>query len=300
VISGKLGASLALVLCGYLIAFSDSVRPQLPAFMIGLETWRISMLLAACGAPLLLMLTMSLPHGRRPAAVAAEGMRAAADRGTKGEVLAFLKAHPRLFITFYCGIGFVVLGFSALGTWLPIVFSRMFQATPVQVGNAFGLASTVSIITGLAFMALAPRWVVPRLGVRTPILILMGVSWLVIVPTALMLLASSFNMLFVLTTTFVSITTWGSMTIVTALMDMAPRRLVGRLVAISVVTQAGFGAVAPPLVGWLSDRIPGETGLLQAMVAVAVTGFALSGWVLWLCSREYAAGVMAARAFDAR
>jgi nitrate/nitrite transporter NarK len=76
--------------------------------------------------------------------------------------------------------------------------------------------------------------------------------------------------------------------------------MLGRIVALVGVFQLTFSAMAPPLVGWLSDRLHGGRGLLDAMVGVAAVAFALSGWFLWLCSREYEAGVMAAKAYEAR
>lgn len=297
VIGGRLGGSLALVLCGYLLAFSENVHPHLPNFIGRMETWRVAILLAACAAPVLLILASTLPKGQRPQAGPSHNQRHII---SFGELLHYLRRRPRLFAGYFCGLGFVQFGFAAVFVWSPIVAARIYQATPVQVGNAFGLTLAFSVVSGMLFAFVAPRWLTPRWGARMPISILMWVSLLVILPALMMLLAGSFTAFFIQMGVFLLMTTVGHIMYLTTLQELAPRRMLGRIVALVGVFQLTFSAMAPPLVGWLSDRLHGGRGLLDAMVGVAAVAFALSGWFLWLCSREYEAGVMAAKAYDAR
>jgi MFS family permease len=297
VIGGRLGSSVALVICGYLIAFSERVRPQLPEFIGRLETWRVALLLAACSAPLLLILAASLPKGERRQADASHVPQPIIPLA---ELLLYLRQRTRFFLCFLCGLGFVQIGFAAVLAWFPIVAARNYHATPVEVGNAFGLTLTVSVVSGIVFSFAAPRWLAPRVGPRLPIWVLMWASFLVIPPTLLMVVADSFNVFFVQMGVFGLMTTAGNIMYLTSMQELSPRRMLGRIVALVGVFQLAFSAGAPPLVGWLSDHLPGERGLLNAMVGVAVTAFLLSGWLLWLGNRSYVDAVLAARAYDAR
>lgn len=92
----------------------------------------------------------------------------------------------------------------------------------------------------------------------------------------------------------------GSVTTLAGLQIMTPRALRGRVTApfMAGITLMGFG-LGPPLVGLLSDRVFGEAGLGQALLATCALAYA-AGIVALLLGAPYLAGPRTGRTRTAR
>jgi MFS family permease len=277
------GGALALAVTGQLIGFVETVRPWLPESLRAVESWRLSFFAAALPAPLMMLLVLTL-------SVPAKGTTAVADSpapATVIPILPYLRRHRATFLSFHIGVALGGFSFGAVIVWLAVVCARVFSESPAQIGAALGTGQLAS--AGLAFVLSIGllRWLQARLGVRVPVRV-MWIAMLCAVPLCLGLLAA--KTAFVVYAIYAAYGTCLSLAVMcypTALQSLAPAPLRGRVAAIQgMVTMAG-AAAAPPLVGWLSDRLQHlPNGLIVAIVSVAVPSLLLSAALLWWCERQ--------------
>ena len=300
-VAGRLGVGLAVALCGYLIAGAEWARPLLPASLKELEGWRLSFFAAALPAPLFVLLMLTLPlHRSVDAAVTGTDTTRPSRAAVMPKLLPYLRAHRATMVSFNLGLGGTVFGIAAVAAWLPIVAMRQFGATPVQVGNALGAALFVSGAIGLLTTYYGMRWLRPRFGPALPVIglaisVLLGAS-----SFGLLLLATSATTLFAIYGIQLSCLMAGYMLYPTALQNMAPARLRGRLTSFNAIILLGFGAGAPPLVGLLSDQWQQRSnGLLLAVTLLGAFGMLFGSVAMLWCSRHFAATVRAAERADA-
>ena len=208
----------------------------------------------------------------------------------------FLRAQRATFATFYVGVGWLIFGFSAVGSFIPVVAMRQMGASALDVGSAMGTATFVATGVGLVASTLISRLLARSRGERLPITMLTASALLSAFATALLLAAHTTVQLFAVygvTLTFLMV---GAMTFPTALQEMTPAPLRTRLVSIIIVVNTVFSALSPPLVGLVSDRLKDRAdALMWSMVVVATIALALAVIVLRLCERTYARTVKAAR-----
>ena len=92
----------------------------------------------------------------------------------------------------------------------------------------------------------------------------------------------------------------GSMAFPTALQDLTPRVYRARLISITIMINIVLSAIAPAIVGAISDRLTAlPNGLMIATVSTAMTALLLSACLMLLCVRLYLPTTRAARAEDA-
>ncbi len=65
--------------------------------------------------------------------------------------------------------GLVILGASAVFTWLPIVLMRRFELTPGAVGAGLGTAMVLGSVGGLVLAGTAAKAMKSRWGAMTPV-----------------------------------------------------------------------------------------------------------------------------------
>ncbi len=295
-VGGRFGVGLAIAAAGLLIANVETARSILPAALQDLPTWRLALIASALpGLPILVLVAL-LPGSRlkvtAPAAAVASGAP---------PVLPFLRAHRLTFGSFYVGVGMLVFGFSAVGAFTPIIAMRSMGASAAEVGNAMGLATVIATGVGLALSIALTRALAAREGARMPITMLSAASLLGAVASGVLPAVATATQLFVAFGVGLVCVMIGAMTFPTALQDMTPAPLRTRLVSIVIVVNTVLSAFAPPLVGALSDRIPGEArGLLWAMSAVATVGLLVSFAALRFCARHYERTIAAASAESGR
>lgn len=301
VVAAAAGGGLAMFIAGQVVAVGDDVRLLLPAELQGLADWRVSFFIAALPAPLMAALVFTIRqigHTRTSAAALARVTPGAADGPalpTGATTLrAHLRAHWQTLGTFFLGIGFAIFSFAAVGGWLAVILMRNFGQTPAQVGGAMGVISLGAIAIGFVVTVFGLRRLSPRLGRRLPVRTMWVSCMLAICTSAAMAFATSATHVYAIQFVQAVLLTSANMLFPTALQELAPAHLRGRVVAIQTTTNVVLAAAAPPLVGLLSDLLkPRPDSLLVAAAGVAVVGLVVAALLLYRCERGYVVSVEA-------
>lgn len=301
IVAGRVGVGLATAMCGYIIQGVEWARPWLPTTLQGIEGWRLAFMAAALPGPLFVILMLSISIRRRGAADPTPMRPIARERSAPpSRVLEFMLPQKATFISFFLGMGFAVVGISALASWLPIAAMRQFGATPVEVGNAMGLATMASTVLGMAFTVFATRALGPRLGTLMPLVVLRWSMLLGALTVLVLPWCGSSVQVFVVFGATMTVVMAGMMVYPTALQDFTPRSLRARIIALLTVVLFLFSAASPPVVGLISDLLKAHPhGLLLAVTGFAVASLLLAAVLLWRCGPHYVSTVRSASAFDA-
>lgn len=297
IIVGRLGIGLVIAFCGLLSQLAEATRPWLPVAMQSLDNWRLTFFWAALPAPLFVLLLLLLPVRGK---AAQEGSQApttapAATAPTGVGIVAFWRAHGATLGLIFAALTMSTMGLVAVSVWVPVAAMRQFGATPVQVGNALGLATFIAAGVGLLFTFYGMRWMAPKVGARLPVIALAVAtvtSGLALLPLPLARTADDLFLIFGLHMTLLMM---GLMTYPTVLQELAPAHLRARMFAIFGVLGVVFPSLMPPFVGALSDRFSQTPGALL-LVAMATGAFllVLSSLLYLLSARRYEATVRAA------
>lgn len=270
-----LGSGLGITLSGALVQALDGVRPMLPSAWQALESWRLAFLIVALPGPLvaLAVLLIRLHPGRGDADVPMAGAKPA--------LPAYFRAHGRTMIYVFGGSGLLALALAASVNWAPIVAARVFGATAAQVGQGIGLSYLLGTAAGAVLGAVGVKLLRRRVGLATPIRVVVIGSALAALASLLMLAVHSAAGLYLLFGVQVAALIAGSVLMPTLLQDMTPAALRSRLIAIGTGVSVGLSVLSPVLVGALSDLLQSSAqGLLIAMAGVGAVGFALASVVM--------------------
>jgi MFS family permease len=284
IVASAAGGGLGMMLAGQLVGVVESSHGSFPAGLASMEPWRITFLMAALPAPLMMLLVGTIMATQR-----AIGPRVA---GAVAQTSVTLRQHLYRYrgtlIPFYAGVGMVLFSFASVGAWLAVILMRQFGQTATQVGNAMGVLSLVAVAIGFLISTFGLRYFAPRLGSSLQI----RTMW----TAALMCAGTSFALGFADSAMQVYLIqglqgiclTAANMLYPTALQDLAPMHLRTRVIAIQSTVNVAFAAVGPPVVGLLSDSLHGRPDALLASVsAIATGGLLIAAALLWSCERRY-------------
>lgn len=274
------GGALALALTGVLIGWAAGLGPHLPAALGSLEPWRLGFLAAALPAPLMifLVLTIRIPS-RQQHPLVGPALPGPA-------FLPYARRNAGTFLRLYGGVALSGGAFGGVIVWLAIAGSRVFGQSPAQVGAALGTAQIVSAASGFLLSLAAVRWLEPRMAGAFPVRG-MWLASLVSMPVCLLLLGvSDARQMFAVYALYGALLTFNSMLYPTALQAVTPVDMRGRAVAVQFMATMAGAAVAPPLIGWVSDLYGGDgRSILHAIATVVVPCLALSAILLRSCER---------------
>ena len=294
--STKLGASLGVAACGWLVYAIEHHRTTLPAALQSMESWRLSFFGAALPGPLIVLLILSvrLPKRAERTPVSAVAARAS------GELLPFLRAQRRTVIPFLVATGLITFGFLAIAAWITVIAMRSYGVTAQAVGSGMGAANLFGASIGLAFSIYGLRWFAPRTGPVLPIRVLWITALASAATSLLLLFAASPTMLYVMQGIQVACTMAAFVVFPTVIQDLAPSQLRSRMASLSYVMSVVLGAASPVFVGALSDRLKDvPNGLLLASVWTSVIGLSIAAALIRFAERGYLSTIAAARAADA-
>lgn len=299
IVIGRIGSGIIIALTGLLIQQAGTAHAWLPSGLAAMEPWRLTFLAIALPGPLFAAATVAMRI--RPDVDAREAARAAAEATRAISVWPFLSRNLGTFVPFYLSVGLLVFGMSAIGAFLPVVAMRQMGASAALVGGWMGSATMISTLAAMAVIVggasqfqrwLGERYTIWLLAVAAlaPALIALGFLFVRTTPQLFALLGVVFLFL-----------SAGSMAFPTAIQELTPRATRARLVSITIMLNIILSAMAPAVVGAVSDRLRGRpNGLMIATVATAVAGLLLSALLLLIAARRYAATVRDARAEDDR
>lgn len=274
------GGALALALTGVLIAWAAGLGPHLPPALAGLEGWRLGFLVAALPAPLMILLVLTIripPRQARPDSPSAT---------PAPPFLAYARRNAGTFARLYGGVALSGGAFGGVIVWLAIAGSRVFGETPAQVGAALGTAQIVSAASGFLLSLAAVRWLEPRMGAAFPVRG-MWIASLASIPVCLLLLGvTDARQMFAVYALYGTLLTFNSMLYPTALQAVTPADMRGRAVALQFMATMAGAAIAPPLIGYVSDLYGGDgRSILFAITTVVVPSLLLSALLLRACER---------------
>jgi MFS family permease len=297
------GGSLAMIVTGQMIAAVEVVRSSLPAALAGQDGWRLSFFAAALPAPLMMLLIGSISLRRRagrPSLVVEQGSLPPASVAERSELVAYLRKHRATFTGFYLGNALSACGFAAISSWLVVISMRMFAQTPAQVGAAMGTVSLLALPIGFALSIAVSRLWTARFGVALPIRAIWIATFVSACLLATLAFATTATHVYVVAFFIFVTLVAGGMMYPTAMQAMAPASIRARTLALQLLLGAAFPAIAPPLVGFVSDQMPGRPdGLLLAAVAVAVPCVVMGAFMLRYCEKHFASTAVDAARIDA-
>jgi MFS family permease len=274
-----LAASIGSALGGAAVTLSDAARPHLPAAIQHLESWRLAFFAtAAVGVPtaLLVLLMPRATRGRYDAHTAA------AEQASRQEFSAFLRAHWRTLTGVVCGTGFTMVGFSAVGSWIPIMVARRFGVSPQQLGNGVGISFFLATIAGTALAVVGMKWVRRRSGpAGTLRLLALGNLAFTALTPLLLFVRSSFDVFCVLG---LIVTPLIANVLISpnAMQDLSPAPMRARTAGVMLTVAQLFQVFGPLAIGGLSDTISAVSpnALVIAIVLLVVVMGALGSIVL--------------------
>lgn len=296
--TSRLAVGLVIALCGWMIHAIDLWRPLLPEALQALPTWRLAFFATALPGVIFVPMILLLPiSSRGAAAVAAAANAGAAD---KPAVWPYLRGQRFTFATFMLSVGLLVFGFGATGAFIPVVATRQMGVTPLELGNAMGIATFVSALVGLLIANVGLKWFSPRLGPRLTIWTLAFAALASGVFGAALYLAQTPTQLFTLMALHHTFLMAGTMVFPTALQEMTPAPLRARLISLIIMFNIVLGSLSPAVVGAISDALkPRADGLMLAMTATSATALLIAALLMALCGRGYLQTTQAARRAEA-
>lgn len=292
-VSSTMVSALGMGATGLIIGAVDQLRPHLPAGLATLETWRLSFLAVAVPAPLIMALLLTIPRvakgraaGAGPAPVSGPSPTALAAQVVG--VLPYLRSERRTFGLYYCGLAAVMLGFAGIGGWMAVIYQRVFEQTPQQLGATLGVIGVASTVTGFLGSIYALRYFAPRVGPA----IGLRAMWIACITSAicfaLMTLATKPWHMYALHGLFVTLITGATMVAPTVLQSMAPNAVRARVFAVTTILTSTCAAISPPIVGLISDQLTAlKNGLVVAAALYAVPCLMIGTVLLRRCERPY-------------
>ena len=282
-----LAASIGSALGGAAVTLSDAARPHLPAAMQHLESWRLAFFAtAAAGVPTAL-LVLVMPRATRGRY---DAHTAAAEQASRQEFGDYLRAHWRTLTGVVCGTGFTMVGFSAVGSWIPIMAARRFGVSPQQLGNGVGASFFLATLAGTALAVIGMKWARKRMGpAGTLRLLALGNLSFAALTVLLLFVRSSFDVFCVLG---LIVTPLIANVLISpnAVQDLAPASMRSRTAGVMLMVGQLFQVIGPLAIGGLSDKISAisPNALVIAIVALVVVMGAVGSVVLRATEASFA------------
>lgn len=296
VVAGRLLVGLVIAACGWLIFAIDQWRPTLPEALRSLDTWRVSFLLVGATGlifvPAVLLVKMSSDRPK---------VQGLSDTPARASVWPFVREQRAAFASFMMSVGLLVFGFGATGAFIPVIATRQMGMSPMELGNAMGLATFGAAAVGLAVANAGLGPLTKRYGALLPVRVLTIAALGSGIFAAALPLARNPVELFVIMGLHQCLLMAGTMLFPTALQEMTPAPMRARLIALVIMFNIILASLSPVVVGALSDALkPRPEGLMLAMSCTSATALLLAALSMWLCGRRYAGTVQAARSVETR
>lgn len=278
-----IGAGLASLLSGAVIAWTAASGNQSLPFFGELEPWRFTLIVV--GLPGLLFAALFLfikEPVRRPAQTSEDVI---AGNGI-GDAFKYILDNFAL----YFGFVMVVCCMTAIAYsqgFLAPVFERTWGWSPQTYATANGIALLIIGPLNMMLMGtISDKWM--SKGVPDAALKLMYIGFFIMVPTAAlpMFMPDAWTAFAVLCLNTVGIGIVSAIG-VTALLVITPAQIRGQIVALYYLAISWFGSLGPIVVGELSSRVFGEDELRLAVAAVPLIFAIIPLAMMGMTQRRY-------------
>ena len=278
-----LGIALALALGGLALGSLDAVHDRLPPPLAQWDSWRLAFFVVALPAPVMLALIAfaRLDH-RRNIVARSEAVPSGPS------LLDHLREHRWAIGWMLSALCIYMLAFGGFLVWLPVVATRLFGTTAAQNGASMGLAMGIGMVGGVLISTLLVRRMISKIGQRASVrlcwvIMLVTTPVLVLIPLA----TSAWQLYFLFGGMMLSGTAIGVL-VPTMLQTMAPGPVRARFMAIYTIVTSLIAGSAPTLVGYISDAIGGQKGLLYSLEAVALPAWIVATILFRVGERPFA------------
>jgi MFS family permease len=290
---------LALAMTGQVVGNVDAVRGLLPVAWQAVDGWRVAMFLVAAPAPVLVMLIASIVVQRRADQALRKVAAIANPAAPAAPFLPYFKQHWQAFVCFFGAMGLVVFGNSAVGTWLAVIYQRVYGQTPQQLGAALGTIGILSTAVGFALSIWVVRRFGPAMGPRLNMRVLVLSSLVLAASFTAMVFATRVEHMYGIQAFYIALITTATMLAPTVVQTLAPGHLRARVTSIMTVITASSAAAAPPVAGFVSDQFKHlSNGLIFSSALVAVPSLSLAAFLFYLGEKRYEKTALAARKID--
>ncbi|HTD07047.1 MFS transporter [Undibacterium sp.] len=296
------GAGIGIALGGAIVPMLESLRPDLPLALQGLESWRLACMAVALPGPFvaLLVLTMRWRVKVNPGARANVKLNASTNDGTAEHaavapyvgVLRYVSDHWKTLLGVVGGVGLSSMGLGALGSWLPVLAAREYGATPAQIGQGIGSAILCGTVAGATLGGLLLRHMRRHFGPAAPLRVIMLGQVAAAMLSLMLLMVRSANDIYILLGLMFTPLIATSMLSPTLMQDLSPAHLRTRMISLLTLTMLPFGAISPVLVGIASDL---HGHLITAILCITFAGVTVGALVLRLTETSFTRTIVLAR-----
>jgi MFS family permease len=269
------GGALAIVLAGVLVDATPTLQPMLPTALSQMEAWRVSLILAAGAAPIMIAIALTLPIGPHPRIAPQPEQEAGAPAAASFWL--YVHRHRVILGSVIAGSALAGMAFGAIGPWTAIAATRIFGATPTQVGAGMGAAQIISAVSAFLVSVIVTRIALPRFGAVTPALMLTATATGMLLCVLALPLMSSAASLYAFFAVFGFFLSMGAMFQPTVFQTIVPQPMIGRIVAVQFIATMLGASVVGPLVGAASDWLaPDGSRIVEAMAAIALPALVIA------------------------
>jgi MFS family permease len=299
-LASSVTGGLAIALTGQIVGSVEGFRADLPYMLQAVDGWRLAMFAVAAPAPIMVMLIATIVIRRRErAADAAAPAAAVAPVAPARPFLPYFKRHWLAFSCFFAGMGLTGFGMSAVGTWIAVIYQRVYHQTPQQLGAVLGGISVGATAIGFGMSIWVVRRFSPTMGLRLNMRVLVLSALVLACSFAAMVFATRVEHMYAIQGFYVMLITTATMLIPTVMQTLAPGYLRARVASIQSVIGAAAAAAAPLVTGLVSDQLKHlPNGLILSSALIAVPCLTLAAVMFFFGERYYEHTAQAARRID--
>jgi MFS family permease len=285
-----IGAGAGMAIGGATLQWLSGSAHDLPAWLMGLDTWRIAMLLVAVPGPLFCLLLLTMPLGAGASDRPLENKNA--DRSGMIGFLPYARSQRRTLAYFFAIVLVINIPLSSSLTWFPLALPRAFGINPASVGVALGTAITVATLIGICLPALVLKlW--RGSADQKPLRAFAIFTGLAALPTALLPFATSAFQAYAVATFQGALGIAACALTPGLLQDLAPKHLRARILAALTIATPLALAASPMAIGAVASLIAGPRNILLAMTIVNLPSLIASATLISLARKPYAGTVQA-------
>ncbi len=272
-VAALLGASVGVSASGALIGFIEANKDALPAALASLETWRSALILSTIAGPALAVAVLLIPLRKRIVDAAAS---------SSGKLIAYFKTHARSLCGVFLGFGICYAASYTMSGWLAPALQRVFGETPQRMGLILGATSAVAALAGVGGSYILVRVLRKRFGDTAPMRAAQIAIALALATTCFLPLAASATQVYALSALKTGFVTAAMCLSPAILQFIAPAQMRGRVIALGGLVSIVFGALAPLMVGIVSDNVFSRPEQLFWSIAAVSAPCLLAGLLLML------------------
>jgi MFS family permease len=284
----SLGAGLALVAGGLVIAFAGELIELIPIFS-SMSTWQVTFMMVGFPGLLLALLLLTV---REPVRTSFSSEPTAEDRAfTVPEIAQYIWKDRAFFLRVFFGMGMLAIVIYGLPTWMPSYLIRHFDANPATVGLQYGVlvltCGALGIILGPTFGRLLQRMGYQDSALRSAA-ICCGMS---MVGCALLPFATSYGMTLAISAVITFFYALPQAMVASSLQFASPNRLRGVIstLYLFMISVCGLG-LAPSLIAFVTDYVLGGPEHVGTSLSIVCTiSAAVAFWLYARALKPYRA-----------